>query len=98
MFRLILANCNGTISEFVSPTPKALRALDQTDPVSRKLYCCRPSLWCETIRFLMRQQNTKPLLFLVLLCSLYSHICAQTRNTIESLPKLLPVREQQAVR
>ena len=35
---------------------------------------------------------------LLLLSALYSSIYPQTRNSIESLPKLLPVREQQAVR
>src|SRR5215213_1731397 len=35
---------------------------------------------------------------LLLLSALYSSVYPQTRNSIESLPKLLPVREQQAVR
>ncbi len=50
----------------------------------------------------MRQKNTgtlgNPLVFFVLLCSLCSSIYAQTRNPIESLPKLLSVREQLSVR
>ncbi len=34
----------------------------------------------------------------LLLCALFSTLQSQTQNRIESLPKLLPVREQQAVR
>lgn len=46
----------------------------------------------------MPETSTKPLVLFVLLCGLYSSIHAQTRNRVESLPKLLSVREQQAVR
>jgi len=42
--------------------------------------------------------SAKSFLFFVLLCGLYPSISAQTRNSVESLPKLLSVREQQAVR
>src|SRR5215211_3852741 len=66
--------------------------------------CCRFVFRCETICFLMPQKITnsakifaQSFLFLIL-CGLYSSVYAQTRNTVEPLPKLLSVREQQTVR